>query len=86
MSRHPLALRFVLVQTGGAEVGYSIGRRVGGAVVRNKVKRRLRSSMAQHIADLPDGLYLISTGPEVTSLSYADLDDRVAELSAAVPA
>ena len=42
-ARHPL-LHLVVHQTGapGTRIGFSVGKRLGGAVVRNQVKRRLR--------------------------------------------
>lgn len=42
-ARHPL-LHLVVRHTGapGTRIGFSVGKRVGGAVVRNQVKRRLR--------------------------------------------
>ncbi len=42
-ARHPL-LHLVVRRSGapGTRIGFSVGKRVGGAVVRNQVKRRLR--------------------------------------------
>lgn len=42
-ARHPL-IHLVVRRTGapGTRIGFSVGKRVGGAVVRNQVKRRLR--------------------------------------------
>ena len=62
-------------------VAFAINRKVGNAVVRNKVRRRLRSIVGEldRSADggLPAGTYLLTVRPEVTSLSYRDLTDRV---------
>ncbi|WP_129664399.1 ribonuclease P protein component [Phytoactinopolyspora endophytica] len=38
-----------------AKVGFVVGRAIGGAVVRNTVRRRLRHTVACHLAELPDG-------------------------------
>jgi ribonuclease P protein component len=59
------------------QVAFAIGRKVGSAVVRNRVRRRLRAVMAD-LAGSPDspvapGTYLVSVGPEVVSLSYVEL-------------
>lgn len=42
-ARHPL-LHMVVRRSGapGTRIGFSVGKRLGGAVVRNQVKRRLR--------------------------------------------
>jgi ribonuclease P protein component len=62
-------------------VAFAINRKVGNAVARNKVRRRLRSIVGEldREADggLPGGTYLLTVRPEVTSLSYRDLTTRV---------
>ena len=55
-------------------VGYAIGRGVGTAVVRNRVRRRLRAATRTHRDQLvPGHADLVSTGPAAASQSYADL-------------
>lgn len=56
---------------GRACVGYAIGRRAGGAVVRNRIRRRIRAVMTD--LSPPPGDYLVSAGPEVAGLSFAEL-------------
>ena len=41
------------------QVGYAIGRQCGGAVVRNRLRRRLREVVRQCAPDLPRGRYLL---------------------------
>ncbi|MGH9066659.1 MAG: ribonuclease P protein component [Acidimicrobiales bacterium] len=56
-----------------ARVAYAVGRKVGGAVVRNRVRRRLRAICAELGPSLPPGAYLIRASAEVSRLSYGEL-------------
>lgn len=42
-----------------AKVGFVVTRSVGGAVVRNTVRRRLRHVVRDHVDMLPDGTLLV---------------------------
>ncbi len=48
-------------ETGITRLGLSVGRRVGGAVVRNRIKRLLREAFRLEQRDLPAGLDLVVT-------------------------
>jgi len=54
-------------------VAYTIGRRVGSAVVRNRVRRRLRMLIRDEASALDPGAYLIGVGPAAAALPYEDL-------------
>ena len=41
------------------QVGYAVSRQCGGAVVRNRLRRRMREVARQCAPDLPRGRYLI---------------------------
>jgi ribonuclease P protein component len=58
-------------------VAYSVGRRIGPAVVRNRLRRRLRAIVADFTAQLAPGAYLISAGPRAAQMSFADLRSAV---------
>jgi ribonuclease P protein component len=59
---------------GPPRVAYAIGRRAGGAVERNRIRRRLRAVVREERAVLrPDALYLVSAGPAASTTSYCDL-------------
>lgn len=72
-----------------ARVAFGVGRRVGSAVTRNKVRRRLRHIMRE-LDDQPDGLapgsYLVAVRPDAAQLPYAELRRRVADACGAVRA
>lgn len=58
----------------GAEVprvAFAIGRRVGSAVARNRLRRRLRAALAE--LELAPGSYLVSAGSEAVHLSPTEL-------------
>lgn len=63
-------------------VAYTIGRQVGPAVVRNRLRRRLRAIVRDVCAvsgSLPagDGAYLVGVRPDAASLGYAELAETV---------
>jgi ribonuclease P protein component len=57
-----------------AKVGLIVSRAVGSAVVRNRVKRRLRELMRRRLASLPRGcLLVLRAHPAAASARQADL-------------
>ena len=58
-------------------VAYSVGRKVGTAVVRNQLRRRLRAIVTERSARLAPGAYLISAGPRAAEMSFGDLRSTV---------
>lgn len=62
----------------GQAAAYAVGRKVGGAVVRNRLKRRLRVIMALETAELPRGTFLVRVAPGAASLDFARLRCSVA--------
>ena len=76
----PVRVRFVPEDNlSVARVAYSVGRRVGGAVVRNRLRRRLRSVVADLDSDrgLRSGAYLVSADGDASPLSSAGLREHV---------
>ncbi len=60
----------------GVRVAYAIGRPVGGAVLRNRVRRRLRAVVAEFDRNdglLEPGAYLIAAGREAADLPFETL-------------
>lgn len=64
---------------GELRVAYSVSRKVGGAVVRNRCRRRLRAIIAETTDNLSPGAYLVVVGPAVTGLTFAELKRRVVQ-------
>jgi ribonuclease P protein component len=52
------------------KVAYSVGRRVGSAVVRNRVRRRLRVLIRDSADLLAPGAYLIGAGSKAASVDF----------------
>ncbi|MEU4751494.1 ribonuclease P protein component, partial [Micromonospora tulbaghiae] len=63
--------------------GFVVSKAVGGAVVRNKVRRRLRHLVRERLAELPAGTTLVVRAlPAAADATYtrlgADLDAALA--------
>jgi ribonuclease P protein component len=57
-----------------ARVGFVVSRAVGGAVVRNRVRRRLRHLVRDRLGDLPAGSTVVVRAlPAAADASYAEL-------------
>jgi ribonuclease P protein component len=66
-------------------VAFAIARRLGTAVARNRLRRRLRALLARRAAELPPGLYLIGARPAAMSAGFtrlaADVEVLLARLA-----
>ena len=58
---------------------FSVGRSVGGAVQRNRVRRRLRGALRELLlaGRLPSGTYLLTGSTELAQLPWPQLLDLV---------
>jgi ribonuclease P protein component len=65
---------------GTARVAFAIDRRAGGAVTRNRIRRRLRAAVRAQAAegDLPAGTYLLRGGRELAALPWPELRAHLA--------
>ena len=61
----------------GLKVGFSVSKKVGNAVVRNKVKRRLRECFRPHLGDVKPGLYVIVARPSAAKATFQSLERDV---------
>ena len=60
-------------------VAFAIGRKAGGAVVRNRIRRRLRAIVREVEPLLHPGAYLVGVTAEASSMSYGELKATVCE-------
>jgi ribonuclease P protein component len=74
-SSGPLRISFVQDgdSTGQVNVAFAISRKVGNAVERNLIRRRLRALFDEMTPALKSGNYLIRTAIETSDLTYDDL-------------
>ncbi len=58
-----------------SRLGLTVSRRVGNAVVRNRIKRRLREIFRRADAALPPGIDLVAVArPPAAQMHFADLN------------
>lgn len=76
-----LRISFVAESTESSSVAvaYAISRKVGNAVVRNRIRRRLRALVDQLDPQPKPGKYLIRCGNETRDLSYDELQYHLNE-------
>ena len=82
--RGPVTIRFVPGESEAPpRVAYAVGG-VGNAVVRNRLRRRLRAAVARAEAELaPGGAYLVSARREALTMPFDALVGTLAALIAA---
>src|SRR3954453_2767070 len=81
-SRHLVVYAFPRADDGDSEprLGVSVGRKVGGAVERNRMKRLLREAFWAAAEELPDGYdYVIVARPDAGELARARGEEGIAE-------
>jgi len=69
---------------------YAIGKKVGNAVVRNRVRRRLRSILTEldrnALTGLPAGTYLVSAREGIADVTFDELRGHVSAACTAASA
>jgi ribonuclease P protein component len=65
-------------RSGPRKVGIVVSKKVGKAVVRNRVKRRIREILRQEVGLFVDGVHIaVVVKPSAVGLRYGDLKDAV---------
>jgi len=81
---HPLLVLYAAAQEGAAgptRSGFVVGRRVGNAVARNRVKRRLREAVRAQAPALAPGMDLVWIArPAIVAADFAAILAAVAQL------
>ena len=71
-SCHDLTLLYV--RSAQKRVGFSVSKKVGVAVVRNRTKRRLRECVRPRLPQLKNGLYVFVARPSAAERSFEQLN------------
>jgi ribonuclease P protein component len=72
-------------RSGGPRVGFTVGKVLGGAVERNRIRRRMREAVRRHLSELCKPLDLVlHPRKSVLKMNFAALEAEVVQLLAAV--
>ena len=63
------------------KIGYSVSKKIGKAVVRNKVKRRLKEIVNKFSVNIKKDYYIIVVPkPSIVNFEFSDLTNKTYEL------
>jgi ribonuclease P protein component len=72
-------------QAPGARVGFTVSKVLGGAVERNRIRRRMRAAVRRHLANLVRPLDLVLHPKKtILTMEFARLDLEIGQIFAAV--
>lgn len=73
-------LSLLYVKNNQKRVGFSVSKKVGVAVVRNRTKRRLRECVRPLLEQMRGGLYVFVARPAAAECSFDQLNAQVKKL------
>ncbi len=68
-----IRVRFLPSPAGPPRVAYAISKRAGGAVVRNRIRRRVRAAVEGLSPELSPGAYLVTPDPACRTAPFGDI-------------
>lgn len=78
---HTLVLIYSAARRPDKKIGFAVGKKVGNAVVRNRIKRRLREAVTPLLPVIPAGCRLIFVARSaIAEASYTDIANTVRRL------
>lgn len=78
--RRTIVVHMALTGDASRMAGFAVSKAVGGAVVRNRVKRQLRAITFARLDSLPAGTRLVIRAlPAAATASFAQLSEDVAD-------
>lgn len=76
-----MVMRMLRTDSPLARIGIATPRELGGAVERNRVRRRLRALVREHYGTLPSGIdLLVIARPEAARATWTELRDAFVSL------
>ena len=80
-----VSVAFVADGSQAPRVAYAVGRQVGNAVERNRLRRRLRAAVRDLAPDLATGGYLVAVARGAAGIPFVELKAQVRAAMTAAP-
>lgn len=71
--------------TSGPKIGFTVGKLLGGAVERNRIRRRMRAAVQRHLSGFVEPMDVVMhPRKSVLNIEFARLEAEVAQVLAAI--